>query len=53
MTTLDYDNESAAPAPVSTTVEKYLRKSISMSDILSRVLRGWHFALSGAVLGAY
>jgi hypothetical protein len=51
MTTLDYDGESATPRPVSETVEKYLRKSISLSDIMGRLLRGWHFALLGAVLG--
>jgi hypothetical protein len=52
MTTLDYDGESAAPRPVSQTVEKYLRKSISLSDILGRLLRSWHMTFLGAVLGA-
>ena len=37
--------------PVSETVQKYLRKSISLSDIMGRLLRGWMSALIGAVLG--
>jgi hypothetical protein len=36
---------------VSETVEKYLRKSISLSDIVKRLLRGWLFALIGSVIG--
>ena len=52
MTTLDYDGESPVPQPVSETVNKYLRKSISLSDVLGRLLRGWHFALVGALLGS-
>ncbi len=51
MTTLDYDGETAAPMPVSETVESYLRKSISLSDIFTRLFRGWFFALAGALLG--
>lgn len=50
--TFDYDGESAAPRPVSQTVEKYLRKSFSLADLFGRLLRGWFLALLGAVAGA-
>lgn len=49
--TFDYEGESAAPRPVSQTVGNYLRKSISLSEILGRLFRGWFFALIGALLG--
>ena len=49
--TFDYQGESAAPEPVSETVEKYLKKSFSLSDIVVRLMRGWLFALIGAVIG--
>lgn len=49
--TFDYEGESAVPPPVSATVKTYLRKSISLSDILSRLLRGWFFSLIGALAG--
>jgi hypothetical protein len=49
--TYDYGGESAAPPPVSDAVAKYLRKSISLSDILRRLFRGWFFALLGGFLG--
>src|SRR5581483_10696753 len=49
--TYDYGGESAAPRPVSGTVQKYLRGSISLSDILVRLFRGWYFALIGGLLG--
>jgi hypothetical protein len=50
--TFDYEGESAVPQPVSQTVKTYLRKSISLSDIISRLLRGWSFSLVGALVGA-
>lgn len=49
--TFDYEGESAAPRPVSHAVGNYLRKSISISDMLRRLLRGWYFALIGALIG--
>ena len=49
--TFDYEGESAVPQPVSKTVQSYLRKSISLSDILGRLFRGWFFSLIGALLG--
>ena len=49
--TFDYQGESAAPQPVSETVEKYLKKSISLSDVVVRLMRGWLLALIGAVIG--
>jgi hypothetical protein len=49
--TLDYDGEAVAPRPVSKTVDAYLRKSISLSDILKRLVRGWFLALVGTVIG--
>src|SRR6185437_5879165 len=48
----DYGGESCAPRPISATVQNYLRKSVSVSDITGRLVHGWIFALIGTLIGA-
>jgi len=48
---LDYDMAPPAPKPISRTVAEFLRRSISISDLLKRVLRGWPFVVIGTILG--
>ncbi len=48
---VDYRGEDLAPPPVSETIQTYLRKSISIADILKRLSRGWSLAMAGALMG--
>lgn len=50
--TADYGGDDVIPTPVSETVQKYLRQSISLADILKRVLQGWALIVAGVLLGA-
>lgn len=48
----DYGGEVAVPPPIPETVRRFLGRSISVSDILRRLLKGWIFAILGAAIGA-
>jgi hypothetical protein len=49
--TADYNGNDVIPPPISETVQKYLRQSISLADVLKRIAQGWTMAAAGAALG--
>src|ERR1051326_434602 len=49
--TVDYNGDDVIPPPVSETVQKYLRQSISLADVLRKVAEGWVMITAGALLG--
>ena len=51
--TVEYETIRPAPPPISQTIARYLGGSISIGEILRRVLRGWFLIIIGIAAGHF